>query len=830
MKVLVCHNFYQQPGGEDQVFAAEMALLREMGDEVIQFTRDNKAVEEIDTAAVAVNAVWSRETYEALRSLVRRERPEIVHFHNTFPLMSPAAYYAARAEGAAVVHTLHNYRLLCPAATFYRDGHVCEECLGKAVPWPGVLHACYRNSPRASAAVAAILTVHGAAQTWSRAVDRFIALTQFSRRKFVEGGLPADRIVIKPNFVHPDPGPGAGGGGYAVFVGRLSVEKGIETMLKAWRLLPKPFKLKIVGDGPLGPRVREAAAENPNIEFLGRRNSAEVYDIVGAADFLVFPSVWYEGQPRTLVEAFALGTPVVASSLGSMLEMIQYGRTGLHFRAGDPEDLAGQITRLMADGDSLLAMRGMARSEFEAHYTARENYRALRKIYAEARANYEAVGPLEFAARSRVAPMKRLSPRAGRRFKVLLAHNYYRLPGGEDNVFADEARLLEENGHEVFRFLRDNKNVEEIDTAVVAAAAVWSRESYAALRATIRTHRPDVVHFHNTFPLMSPAAYYAARAEGAAVVQTLHNYRLLCPSATFYRDGHVCEDCLGKAAPWPGVLHACYRGSIRASAAVAAMLTIHGAVHTWNRAVDRYIALTEFSRGKFIQGGLPADRIVIKPNFVAPDPGEGDGRGGFALFVGTLVDGKGVLTMLRAWDKLSPNVRLKIIGDGPLAEKVRKAAQQNPALQFLGRRPLAEVYATMRDAAFLVFPSLWYEGLPKTIVESFACGTPVIASNIGAMANLITHGQTGLHFRPGDEDDLVGQVAQFMSESHPHAAMRKAARNEYLEKYTSQANYRELNSIYGAAIDHYRSTQSSGNGSRVKEIRTAGLVGITLAQ
>jgi glycosyltransferase involved in cell wall biosynthesis len=830
MKVLVCHNFYQQPGGEDQVFAAEMALLREMGDEVIQFTRDNKAVEEIDTAAVAVNAVWSRETYEAIRALVRRERPEIVHFHNTFPLMSPAAYYAARAEGAAVVHTLHNYRLLCPAATFFRDGHVCEECLGKAVPWPGVLHACYRNSPRASAAVAAILTVHGAAQTWSRAVDRFIALTQFSRRKFVEGGLPTDRIVIKPNFVHPDPGQGPGDGGYAAFVGRLSVEKGIDTMLKAWKLLPTPIKLKIVGDGPLAPQVREAAAENPNIEFLGRLNSGEVYEIVGAADFLVFPSVWYEGQPRTLVEAFALGTPVVASRLGSMLEMIEYGRTGLHFRAGDPADLAGQVARLTADRESLIAMRGTTRAEFESHYTAQENYRALRDVYAAARANYEATGPAEFTTRSRATAIKRPLSRSARKFKVLLAHNYYRLPGGEDNVFADEARLLEENGHEVFRFLRDNKNVEEIDTAIVAAAAVWSRESYGALRATIRAHRPDVVHFHNTFPLMSPAAYYAARAEGAAVVQTLHNYRLLCPSATFYRDGHVCEDCLGKIAPWPGVLHACYRGSIRASAAVAAMLTIHGAAHTWDRAVDRYIALTDFSRGKFIEGGLPADRIVIKPNFVAPDPGEGDGRGGFALFVGTLVDGKGVLTMLRAWDKVAPNIRLKIIGDGPLAEKVRKAAQQNPAVQFLGRRPLPAVYAMMREAACLVFPSLWYEGLPKTIVESFACGTPVIASNIGAMASLITHGQTGLHFRPGDEGDLAAQVKEFMSESHPRAAMRTAARNEYLTRYTSQANYQELNSIYAAAIEHFRSTSFNGNGSRVRELRPHRLVETPIAQ
>src|SRR5206468_2050887 len=175
---------------------------------------------------------------------------------------------------------------------------------------------------------------------------------------------------------------------------------------------------------------------------------------------------------------------------------------------------------------------------------------------------------------------------------------------------------------------------------------------------------------------MSPAAYYAARAEGAAVVQTLHNYRLLCPSATFFREGRVCEDCLGKFAPWPGVVHACYRNSIRASAAVAAMITIHGAAHTWERSVDRYIALTQFSRGKFIAGGLPADRICVKPNFVSPDPGPGAGRGGYALFVGTLVEGKGVLTMLRAWERLPRNLELKLIGDGPLADDVQRSEER----------------------------------------------------------------------------------------------------------------------------------------------------------
>src|SRR5581483_9761958 len=194
----------------------------------------------------AARTVWSRPAYRVLRELLRAHRPAVAHFHNTFPLISPAAYYACRAERVPVVQTLHNFRLLCPNALFFRDGRVCEDCLGKAVPWPGVAHKCYRGSRSASAAVCTMLTVHRALGTWHTAVDRFIALTDASRRKFVAGGLPADKIAVKANFVDPDPGPGTGAGGYGVFVGRLSAEKGVGTLLKAWQQLGRDVPLKIV--------------------------------------------------------------------------------------------------------------------------------------------------------------------------------------------------------------------------------------------------------------------------------------------------------------------------------------------------------------------------------------------------------------------------------------------------------------------------------------------------------------------------------------------------------------------------------------------------------
>lgn len=386
MKVLLCHNYYQQRGGEDESFEAEARALAEFGNEVVRYTRHNDAVDAMGRLELAAKTLWNREVYADLRRLIRRERPAVMHCTNTFPLISPAAYAAARAEGVPVVQSLRNYRLLCPGALFLRDGKVCEDCLGKSVPWPGVRHACYRGSRAASTVVASLTTLHRGAGTWRRGVDLYFTLTEFARRKFVEGGLPAGRVVVKPNCVHPDPGPGDGRGGYAVFAGRLSAEKGIDTLLAAWERLARPVPLKVVGDGPLADRVRAAAAANSAVEYLGRRPLPELLDVIGGAACLVMPSVWYETFGRTIIEAYAKGTPVIASRLGAMAELVDEGRTGLLFTAGDAADLAAAVDRLLADPAAAARMRPAARREFEEKYTAASNYRQLMAIYDRARA------------------------------------------------------------------------------------------------------------------------------------------------------------------------------------------------------------------------------------------------------------------------------------------------------------------------------------------------------------------------------------------------------------------------------------------------------------
>ena len=381
MKILVCHNAYQQPGGEDEVVRTERRLLEERGHDLVPFTRHNDEIERMAALSVAGATLWSRATRRDLARLLKRERPDIVHCHNTFPLISPSAYYAARDAGTPVVQTLHNYRLVCSNAQLFRDGGPCEDCVGKSLPWPGVLHACYRDDRRASAVVVAMLGLHRALGTWSRLVARYIALTEFARRKFVEGGLPADRIAVKPNFLHPDPGPGRGDGGFALFVGRLSEEKGIETLLRAWEGIDD-VPLRIVGEGPLAPLVREAAERTGSVRWLGRLPQEEVQRLLGEARCLVVPSRWYEGFPRVVVEAYARGTPVVASRLGGLAEIVDGRRTGRLFRPDDADELARAVRSIDAEAG---ALRAAARAEFEARYTAEASYRTLMRIYAEAR-------------------------------------------------------------------------------------------------------------------------------------------------------------------------------------------------------------------------------------------------------------------------------------------------------------------------------------------------------------------------------------------------------------------------------------------------------------
>ncbi|HYW98715.1 MAG TPA: glycosyltransferase family 4 protein [Candidatus Elarobacter sp.] len=390
MKLLVAHNHYRQSGGEDEVFLRESELLRSAGHEVLEYKEHNREISEDGIPSkvqLAARTFWATDSIARLRSLLRREKPDLVHFHNTFPLISPAAYYACHQEGVPVVQSLHNSRLICPAATLYRNGSACEDCLGKTVPWPGVVHACYHNSRLQTAVVAGMLAGHRVLGTWQEQVDAYIVFTEFFRQKFIAAGLPRKKIFVKPHFLSTDPGMKQNIGDYALFLGRLAAEKGVRTLLQAFALLQNAIPLHIVGDGPLRAELeaQKSRACLSSVSFHGWLPRDQTLKIMRRARFLIFPSEWSEPFGLTIIEAFGTGLPVIASRLGSVGEVIEEGKTGLYFAAGDPTDLASKVRWAWTHVGQMEVMGRAGRAEYKSKYTSERNCRLLMEIYRHAR-------------------------------------------------------------------------------------------------------------------------------------------------------------------------------------------------------------------------------------------------------------------------------------------------------------------------------------------------------------------------------------------------------------------------------------------------------------
>jgi glycosyltransferase involved in cell wall biosynthesis len=382
--------------------------------------------------------------------------------------------------------------------------------------------------------------------------------------------------------------------------------------------------------------------------------------------------------------------------------------------------------------------------------------------------------------------------------KILLVHNSYQYPGGEDVVFARERDLLRDHGHAVFEYERSNHEIENysgFQKLKLATDVIWNFRSKIDFAERLQEIKPDLVHVHNTFMMISPSIYSACREHHVPVVQTLHNYRLLCPGATFFRDGKPCHDCESNLLN--SVLHGCYRGSRTATASVAGMLAWHRSAGTYSELVDRYIALTEFSRSNFVRCGFDPARIMVKANFVPQDPGERLHEGTYALYVGRISSEKGVQTLISAWRQLGKAIPLRIAGTGPLvAELETEIAALGPHVEYLGQIPTDEVMNQMKGAGCLIFPSELYENFPLTLCEAFACGVPVIASNIGAMQEIVADGMTGILFRAGDANDLAAKVARAWDDKIEMRELGKRGRREYELKYTAEQNYQRLMEIY----------------------------------
>lgn len=382
MKILILHNSYQLRGGEDTVAEAEAEILRRAGHDVLLETASNSEIAgAADKLRTFIETPYAPQRREWAANLVRKTGAHIVHIHNFFPLLTFAAHEGAREAGAAVVQTLHNYRLLCANAVFLRNGSTCTKCIESTNIW-GAIHRCYRDSALASLAVVRMQEKARRQKMWKH-VDRFITLTDSAKSTFIAGGIPSERIAVKPNFadapvtIRSDNQSRTGG----LYIGRLAPEKGPGVLIEAWKSIPD-HPLTIIGDGP--ERAALEAAAPPNVSFLGHLDRDAIAVHRAKAALLFVPSICRESFGMVAVEAFAAGLPVVASNIGALPDLIQEGITGSLVRPGSPTDISDAALKLLADASSLEKMGLAASTIYKERFTPEANVVALEKIYDDA--------------------------------------------------------------------------------------------------------------------------------------------------------------------------------------------------------------------------------------------------------------------------------------------------------------------------------------------------------------------------------------------------------------------------------------------------------------
>lgn len=405
--------------------------------------------------------------------------------------------------------------------------------------------------------------------------------------------------------------------------------------------------------------------------------------------------------------------------------------------------------------------------------------------------------------------------------KILIIHNKYKLVGGEDSVFYTESELLSQRGHFVEHLVFDNGEIKSVfDKLLSGLKVIYNPETARVLRKKIEHLRPDVIHVHNFIPLISPSVFFVAHKYNIPVVHTLHNFRLVCPSATLFYKGKVYEKSISSVFPMDAVIKGVYRNSFFQTLAVAFMTAFHNLIGTWRNKVTTYIALSYFAKDKFVNSALsiPENKFQVKPNSVADCGGSNSPRGDFFLFAGRLVEEKGLRTLIRA-TKLH-NFKLIIIGEGPLSDFIAQSAKENPNIKYLGFRDRSVIIHHMKTCKALIFPSEWYEGYPVVLLEALSAGAAIIVSKIGVLPEIVPHNVNGLHFETGNEHDLVRRIIEVQQHLVNTSEFCRNSRARYLENYSPDKNYVRLMQIYNQAIAAARSTQVRLNSAMVPQLKS----------
>lgn len=384
--------------------------------------------------------------------------------------------------------------------------------------------------------------------------------------------------------------------------------------------------------------------------------------------------------------------------------------------------------------------------------------------------------------------------------KVLMVHNFYQARSGECISYPTEVDLLRRFGHEVITYETRSDDLHDVSKIKLATSTIWNSKSYTEIKNLIREQNPDVVHFQNIFPTISPSAYFAAKSLNKPVVQSIRNYRLACINGNLFRDGKVCELCVGKKVPWGGIKYGCYHRGKLASGVVATMLTVHNFINTWNSKVDGFIALTNFAKRKLTQHGIQKEKIFVRPNYIVSDPLVREQEGSYALYVGSLDERKGVLELVNLWLENDFKIPLKVVGTGPLHEKLKEVVGNSSSVEIVGFKDNREIMSIMKGAQLLAFTSLLFEGFPRVLLEAMACGVPIISSDIGSMSEIITEGYNGLLYQPTDLNELKLKILTLTKDGALRTELGSNGRKEFEEKYSAEAAYANLIKIYQNVI------------------------------
>jgi glycosyltransferase involved in cell wall biosynthesis len=686
--------------------------------------------------------------------------------HNFFPTFTPSIYDACIEAGLPVVQTLHNYRIFCASGLLARNSKPCELCLGGAT-LPAIVHACYQGSRTGSYALTRMIRYHRQQDTWNKKISAIIALSNFSAQKLMDGGICPEKIHVKPNFAFP---PGLfdhdSEGEYALFVGRLSEEKGIRTLLSAWEKLKLP--LWIVGDGPLLSEVEAAKSRNPHIKVLGSVPGAEVARIMAKAKFLVVPSECYENFPLVVAEAYSAGLPVLASRIGALAEIVKHEITGLHFEPGNADDLRKMATRLTQSPELIKRAQENAIASYLAEFAPESNLKRMLEIYGSV------LEPRSGTEKSRAIP--RIAPIRQRRLG--LVHMPYRLVGGEESHVRVLSQLYPSLGFEPI-FIPAWPATKPSLFAIAKSLTVGKPGDWDLL---IKRYGIEFLHLHNIHPTPGPALLRWIIDRRIPTIMTVHNHRFYCTNGLALYGSEVCKVCRNDPSVARPIVKRC-NGSVPKTIYHSLALAEIRGENLYQKAITHFIAPSPYVAEELVLAGLPSSRISVIPHPITLEE-SGDFSSSVAFdvaFVGRLSSEKGASQLLAA-AALLPSRNFAIAGEGPLESELRKMATKN--VKFLGKIPRSEALSLMRNAQVVCVPSICHESFSLVAAEAGALGSRLVVPNTESFKHFVGDPFHAVTADVKNAENLAQALEQAIG-----APPRSSAEIESIRRHVSPSTY-----------------------------------------